>query len=76
MTAGTLSVIGFVGSAIGSAVATSLGGDTASTIWNVIRWPVGIVLLMAASAMVFRWAPRRRPARLVVAPVGAPPQSD
>ena len=34
--------------------------STASTIWNVVRWPIGIGLLIAATALVFRWAPRRR----------------
>lgn len=60
VTAGTLSVLGFAGLALGSAIATSLGGSTARTIWNVIRWPIGIVLIIAATALIFRWAPRRR----------------
>ena len=34
--------------------------STARTIWNVLRWPLGIALLVAAIALIFRWAPRRR----------------
>ena len=29
------------------------------TIWNVARWPLGILLLVAAIALILRWAPRR-----------------
>jgi YihY family inner membrane protein len=59
MSAGVLAVIGFVSIGIGGAVATSIAGDTARTIWNVVRWPIGVGLLTASSAMVLRWAPRR-----------------
>jgi YihY family inner membrane protein len=59
MSAGVLAVLAFVAMGIGGAVATSIAGDTASTIWNVVRWPVGIGLLIASSAMILRWAPRR-----------------
>ncbi len=59
MSAGILAVLAFVAIGLGGAVATSIAGDTASTIWNVVRWPVGIGLLTASCAMVLRWAPRR-----------------
>ena len=60
LTAGTLAVLAFAGLALGSAIAASIGGSTARTIWNVVRWPIGIALLVAATALIFRWAPRRR----------------
>ena len=60
VTAGTLAVLAFAGLALGSAIAASIGGSTARTIWNVVRWPIGIALLVSALAMIFRWAPRRR----------------
>ncbi len=60
VTAGTLTVLAFAGLALGSAIAASIGGSTARTIWNVVRWPIGIALLVAAIALIFRWAPRRR----------------
>lgn len=30
------------------------------TFWLVVRWPVGIALVAAGLAVLFRWAPRRR----------------
>jgi YihY family inner membrane protein len=60
VTAGTLTVLAFAGLALGDAIAGSLGGSTARTIWNVVRWPIGIALLVAAIALIFRWSPRRR----------------
>jgi YihY family inner membrane protein len=60
VTAGTLAVLAFAGLALGGAIADSIGGSTARTIWNVVRWPIGIALLVAAIALIFRWSPRRR----------------
>jgi YihY family inner membrane protein len=59
MSAGMLAVIAFIAIGAGGALTASIAGDTASTIWNVVRWPVGIALLTLSSAMVLRWAPRR-----------------
>lgn len=59
LTAGSLSVIAFAGLGLGGAIASSFGGETIGTIWNVVRWPIGIALLTAAVAMIMRWAPRR-----------------
>jgi YihY family inner membrane protein len=33
---------------------------SARSIWMVMRWPIGIGLLAAGLAVLFRWAPRRR----------------
>jgi YihY family inner membrane protein len=33
---------------------------SARSIWMVLRWPIGIGLLGAGLAVLFRWAPRRR----------------
>lgn len=32
----------------------------ARSVWMVVRWPVGIALLAAGLAALFRWSPRRR----------------
>lgn len=32
----------------------------ARSVWMVVRWPIGIALLAAGLAVLFRWAPRRR----------------
>ena len=59
LTAGTLAALAFVGLGLGGAVASALGSSGTRTIWNVARWPVGILLLIAAIALILRWAPRR-----------------
>lgn len=58
-TAGVMSVIAFAGLGLGRVIASSLGGSTARATWNVARWPLGIALLIAAIALILRWAPRR-----------------
>lgn len=35
-------------------------GDTAETVWDVVRWPVGLAALVVAVTVLFRFAPRRR----------------
>ena len=35
-------------------------GDDLRTVWTVVRWPIGIALVGAGLATLFRWAPRRR----------------
>ena len=59
LTAGTLAALAFVGLGLGGAVASALGNSSTRTIWNVARWPLGILLLVAAIALILRWAPRR-----------------
>ena len=59
LSAGFLAVLAFLVLGLGTALASSFGSDTAQTIWNILRWPVGIGLLTAATAMIMRWSPRR-----------------
>ncbi len=35
-------------------------GDTAETIWDIVRWPLSLVLTVVAVGLLFRYAPRRR----------------
>ncbi|MFD1084808.1 YihY/virulence factor BrkB family protein [Micromonospora andamanensis] len=35
-------------------------GDAASTVWDVVRWPLSLGLTVVAVAVLFRHAPRRR----------------
>ncbi|HEY2220653.1 YihY/virulence factor BrkB family protein [Actinomycetospora sp.] len=35
-------------------------GDAAETVWDVVRWPVGLAALVLAVTTLFRFAPRRR----------------
>ena len=53
-----LSVILLVaGSAVRDAAGWSEGFDTA---WAIARWPLGLAFAVAAVAVLFEWAPRRR----------------
>ena len=60
ITAGALATAAFTAIALGGSVSSSIGSHTAARVWDWIRWPLGLVLMIAAVAMLFRWAPRRR----------------
>ena len=60
ISAGLLSVAAFAALAAGRSIALSLTSDRSIHVWNVIRWPVGLVLALSATALLFRWSPRRR----------------
>lgn len=60
LTAGALSVLALGSMGLGGVLAATIGGSGVHTAWNVIRWPVGILLLIAAIALILRWGPRRR----------------
>ena len=59
LSAGILIAVAFVAIAFGRQVAASLDSDLAVRIWEAARWPVALVLLAAAVAAIFRWAPNR-----------------
>ncbi|MFI8191614.1 YihY/virulence factor BrkB family protein [Streptomyces sp. NPDC085946] len=62
--AGLPMVLGFVvlvaGEAVGDALSDTTGGPgDAPAWWNALQVPVGLALAWIASAVLFRWAPRR-----------------
>jgi YihY family inner membrane protein len=59
LTAGVLSTAAFAMFALGHGIGQSLNDHTVTQIWNIVRWPIALVLMMAAIALLFRWAPRR-----------------
>ena len=68
--------IGFVmivgGAALGEAMADSYGwSDTTEDWWNVLRWPVGLALLVVTIAVLLDHAPRRRQPALSWLALGA-----
>jgi YihY family inner membrane protein len=75
LTAGVLSVVAFILLAAGGAIATSGPSagwsDTLVTIWQVARWPLGVVLTVAAIALIFRTSPNRHQPQLSWLAVGA-----
>jgi YihY family inner membrane protein len=46
-------------------------GDAAETVWDALRWPVGLAALVVAVTALFRHAPRRRQPGLTWLAVGA-----
>lgn len=36
-----------------------VGGGTALSVWNVVRWPAGVLLALSSASVIFRGAPRR-----------------
>jgi YihY family inner membrane protein len=59
LTVGVLTTISFVALALGSAVGDALHNTTITTVWNIGRWPIALVTVTAAVALLFRWCPRR-----------------
>jgi YihY family inner membrane protein len=60
VTAGLLAAAAFVLGAFGRALGKAIGGPAGDTVWTVGRWPLVLVLMGAAIALLFRWSPRRR----------------
>lgn len=49
------------GGAIGAAMTSSYGwGAGANATWNIVRWPLSVVLTVVSVSVLFRYAPRRR----------------
>ncbi len=59
LSAGTLALLALGSLGLGGVFASSWGASGVHTLWSIVRWPVGIALLVAAIALLFRWAPRR-----------------
>ncbi len=58
-TAGVLSTAAFAMFALGHGIGQSLHDHTVTQIWNIVRWPIALVLMMSAIALLFRWSPNR-----------------
>lgn len=60
LTSGVLVAIAFVAIGFGAAVGEQLHSGWLDTAWNILRWPLGVGLLVAAFALLMRWCPNRR----------------
>jgi YihY family inner membrane protein len=60
ISAGVLATTAFTAMALGGSVGSSIGSHTTARVWDWIRWPLGLALMIGAVAMLFRWTPRRR----------------
>jgi YihY family inner membrane protein len=59
LTAGVLSTAAFAMFALGHGIGEGLHDETVTDIWKIVRWPIALVLMMAAIALLFRWSPNR-----------------
>jgi YihY family inner membrane protein len=59
VTAGLLAATAFGVMTLGRAVGRSFGSPLVTDTWSVIRWPLAFGLLLAATAGIYRWSPRR-----------------
>ncbi len=59
LTAGALATAAFAMFAVGHGIGEGFSDDTVAQIWRIVRWPIALVLMAAAIALLFRWSPRR-----------------
>jgi YihY family inner membrane protein len=60
LSVGFLATVGFTAAALGASIGESLESEPAAFVWDAIRWPLALVLMTSAFALLFRWSPRRR----------------
>lgn len=71
LTAGVLLALSFIAIAIGNDTAAGLEDNWLGDVWPVVRWPLGIAVLAAATALVFKASPRRQQPEFSWLAVGA-----
>jgi len=60
LTAGVLALLSIVVLVAGSAVRDALGaGEGFDSVWSVLRWPLGALLVVTSVSLLFEWAPKR-----------------
>jgi YihY family inner membrane protein len=59
VSAGGLAAIAFALLALGKGLGGAIHNDALDTAWSLLRWPVGLLLVTASVALIFRWSPRR-----------------
>ena len=59
VTAGGLAASASVLLVFGNRVGQSVGNEVLAGVWDFGRWPLALVLMASAIALLFRWAPRR-----------------
>lgn len=75
ITAGLMSVIAFILFVVGGAIATSGPSagwsDTLVTVWQIVRWPLAVVLMVGAISLILKTSPNRHQPRLSWLAVGS-----
>ena len=59
VSAGVLGAIAFASLAFGKNLGHAIDSSTLDTAWSVLRWPLGLMLMAGAMALIFRLSPRR-----------------
>jgi YihY family inner membrane protein len=59
VTAGTLCIGAFALLAFGQSIGESIDSPALNKTWQVVRWPLAMILVTLAITMIFRWSPRR-----------------
>ena len=59
VTAGTLTIGALALLAFGQSIGDSINNTALNHAWQVVRWPLGVILVTVAITMLFRWSPRR-----------------
>ena len=60
VTAGLLLGAAFLAVGFGPAIGRAFDNDRADDLWSWLRWPIAVLAMSAAVALLFRWCPRRR----------------
>ncbi len=61
LSAGVLALSSLILLVGGAAIRDSMDWSaTIDTVWRLVRWPLGLAFVLAAVALLFEWAPRRR----------------
>jgi YihY family inner membrane protein len=60
LSVGALGAAAFVCLAFGRELFFSIHNHTLTSVWTVVRWPLGVALAAVATTVLFRWSPRRR----------------
>jgi YihY family inner membrane protein len=60
VTAGALVSVAFVAVGFGFEVGDSLHNQDLNQFWTIVRWPLALVLMISATALLFQRCPRRR----------------
>ena len=59
MTGGLLTLLALVALGLGGTLARAFQAGGALTIWSIVRWPLGVALLIVAVGLILKMAPRR-----------------
>jgi len=59
VTAGTLAIGALALLAFGQSIGDSIDSTAVNHTWQALRWPLGMVFVILAITMLFRWSPRR-----------------